>query len=77
MSKTDIPALETFLIGSLELFEAGVPPSQAVSYGATDNDLPGIAHILGIPSIQALDEMSYDDVRATLKDWGLASHPAA
>lgn len=65
--------LEPFLIGALDMVQAGMRPSDAVSIGASDEEAEGLAHFLGVGSLHELDRMSPDGLRELLQPYALST----
>ena len=61
--RSPIPKLEGCLIGAMEMVEAGIPPSKAVTIGVSPEEVPGVEMLLGV-TLEQLDRMSFPRMRA-------------
>jgi hypothetical protein len=65
---------ELLLLGSLELIEAGMKPSEAVVCGAiSEDDHEAVLLTLGVDSFTELNRMSEDALRELLLPFSLRS----
>ncbi len=70
-AKGYITAPEEFLLGALDMVEAGVPPSKAVALGASGIEVADIQRLLGVPHLRMLDALPYDQLRRLLADYAV------
>ncbi len=68
-------SLEQFLMGALDMIDAGIPPSKAVSCGASREQIDGIARLLKVGSLRELDRWDYDDLAGCLQNFALPLPP--
>lgn len=62
-----------FLIGALDMIEAGMKPSDAVVCGAEPHEIEGLPKILGVRSLRALNRMSFEDLAGLLQRYSISS----
>jgi hypothetical protein len=74
--KPEIRAAQQLLLGALELIEAGMRPSDAVSCSDSEEDAEAVAYTLGISNLRLLDKMSYDELRVLLEPFSIKPSPS-